>query len=185
MKVERFSENPIITPKDVKPTRDDFEVICVFNTAAIRYQDEILLLMRVAERPKHADPRIVPVPTVIFDTESPEMRITELSKEDPSFDFSDVRVISCPGRIYLTSISHLRIARSKDGRHFSVDEEPALIPDRAAEAYGLEDPRMTEIDGTYYIVYKSVSPDGICQSLATTRHSKNMASSSLQKIWML
>jgi predicted GH43/DUF377 family glycosyl hydrolase len=49
-----------------------------------------------------------------------------------------------------------------------VDEKPALVPDRFAEAYGLEDPRITYIDGTYYIVYKSVATNGITQSIATT-----------------
>jgi len=169
MRIERFAENPLITPADVKPSRDDFEVICVFNAGVIRFGDEILLLMRVAERPKSSDPRIVAVPFLNFDNGCPELAVDELSKEDPAFDFSDSRVVTGKGKVYLTSISHLRLARSKDGRHFTVDERPALIPDKAAEAYGLEDPRITEIDGTYYIVYKSVAPTGVSQSLATTR----------------
>lgn len=169
MRVERFAENPLITPADVNPSRDDFEVICVFNAGVIRFGDEILMLMRVAERPRNSDPRIVSVPFMNFCNGDPALEIDDLSVEDPEFDFSDTRVVSGKGKVYLTSISHLRLARSRDGRHFTVDEHPVLIPDKAAEAYGLEDPRITEIDGTYYIVYKSVAPNGITQSLATTR----------------
>jgi predicted GH43/DUF377 family glycosyl hydrolase len=42
------------------------------------------------------------------------------------------------------------------------------MPDRRSEAYGIEDARITLLDGRYYVVYKSVSPEGICQSLAVT-----------------
>jgi len=169
MRVDRFSENPLITPKDVPPTRDDFEVVCVFNPGVIRFGDETLLLMRVAERPRQGDPRIVQVPHLDVGGDAPGVHIRTFPRDDPSLDLLDARIIQCAGRTYLTSISHLRMARSKDGRRFTVDEKPALVPDRAAEAYGLEDPRITELDGTYYIVYKSVAPSGISQSLATTR----------------
>ena len=54
MLVERFAENPLIEPKDVNPSRDDYEVVGAFNAGAIRFKDEILLLLRVAERPKEA-----------------------------------------------------------------------------------------------------------------------------------
>jgi len=63
----------------------------------------------------------------------------------------------------------LRIARSKDGRHFTVDPDPALVPDQPYEAFGLEDPRITKLEDTYYVVYKGVSENGITQCLATTR----------------
>jgi predicted GH43/DUF377 family glycosyl hydrolase len=101
--------------------------------------------------------------------ETGEIDIVELPKDDTELDFSDSRVVSGYGNTYLTSISHLRIARSRDGRNFTIDEKPAIVPDRAAEAFGVEDARITELDGDYHIVYKSVSPNGICQSLATTR----------------
>lgn len=172
MKVERFTENPLISPRDVKPSIDGWEVICVFNAGVARYQDEVILLMRVAERPIGQDPRIVPVPILKCEHDCVEMQVLDFAREDEDVDFSDARIILHKGQAYLTSISHLRIARSKDGRHFTVDDTPALIPDRASEAYGLEDPRITEIDGTYYIVYKSVAPTGITQSLATTRDFK-------------
>lgn len=168
MRVVRFPENPIVKPADVSPWKDGFEVICVFNAAAARVGNEIVLLMRVAERPLLNDSRIVPVPVLNIERGDPTIEMRNLERDNPEFDFSDSRIIFGRGQAYLTSISHFRIARSRDGRHFTVDDKPAMIPDRATEAYGIEDPRITEIDGTYYITYKSVGPIGISQSLATT-----------------
>jgi predicted GH43/DUF377 family glycosyl hydrolase len=70
----------------------------------------------------------------------------------------------------LTSISHLRIARSKDGVNFTVDPKPAVFPKMPYETYGLEDPRISKIDGLYYISYKVVSGKGICTGLLTTEN---------------
>lgn len=36
----------------------------------------------------------------------------------------------------LTSLSHLRIARSKDGIHFEIDEHPAIFPLAEEESWG-------------------------------------------------
>jgi predicted GH43/DUF377 family glycosyl hydrolase len=69
---------------------------------------------------------------------------------------------------FLAQISHLRVARSRDGVHFEVDPAPALAADRALEEYGVEDPRATLIDGTWYVTYVSVSRWGITTSLAST-----------------
>ena len=52
MALQRLRENPLITPADVPPSRPDYEVVGAFNPGAIKYKDEILLLLRVAERPK-------------------------------------------------------------------------------------------------------------------------------------
>ena len=165
MKVERYAENPLITPADIPPSRPDFEVIGVFNAAATRYGNEIILLLRVAERAV-GSPGMARVP--VF-TEGLGIEILEFDKADPNYDFRDPRVIYGLGQPLLTSISHLSIARSRDGRKFTIDPEPAIVADRASEMYGVEDPRITEIEGTYYIAYKSVSPIGVCASLAVTR----------------
>lgn len=165
MNIRRYPENPLITPADVPPLREDLEVVCAFNAGVARYKDEVILLMRVAERGK-SDLETARVPVI----ECPGgLCIREFERSDPRFSFADPRIIATPEGVFLTTISHLRIARSKDGRHFTVDPKPALFPDRESESFGQEDPRITEIDGTYYIHYKSVSPLGICISLAVTR----------------
>ncbi|MGQ9455488.1 MAG: glycoside hydrolase family 130 protein [Armatimonadota bacterium] len=169
MRVYRYPENPLITPADVKPWIDGWQVMCAFNAGVIEHDGEILLLMRVAERPVSSDPDKVCVPVLDCEREPPSLRVLEFSKNEPGIDLRDPRVVCFPGKVYLTSISHLRIARSRDGRHFRIDPQPALVPDQPYETFGLEDPRITELDGTYYVVYKGVSENGITQCLASTR----------------
>ena len=71
-------------------------------------------------------------------------------------------------RDYLTQMSHLRVARSKDGVHFEVEALPAVSPLDSFEEYGCEDPRATLIDGVWHITYVSVGRLGITTSRLTT-----------------
>jgi predicted GH43/DUF377 family glycosyl hydrolase len=170
VRVRRFEHNPVLTPRDVPPHRPDFEVIGAFNAGVARYGGEILLLLRVAERPRSDRPNVVRTP--VWDAAKGELRIDEFDLSGGQYDVSDprsIREISPNGRWYLTSISYLRVARSRDGRNFTVDDEAFLFPGNALESYGVEDPRITEIDGVYYITYSAVSPFGIAVGLASTR----------------
>src|ERR1051325_2543108 len=47
--MKRHPANPLITPEMVRPSAPGFRVRGVFNPAAARMGDEILLLVRVAE----------------------------------------------------------------------------------------------------------------------------------------
>ena len=47
----RASQNPILTPAMVPPSRPDLEVVGVFNPGVIRHDGDVLLLLRVAEAP--------------------------------------------------------------------------------------------------------------------------------------
>ena len=60
----REIENPLVTPEMVKPSREDFSVVCTFNAGVAVYGQEILLLMRVAEKPISYDNGEVAVPTL-------------------------------------------------------------------------------------------------------------------------
>jgi len=167
VKVFRCPYNPIIEPKDVKPSRDDFEVIGVFNAGVTRYKEQVILLLRVAERPisKHPD---VTLPA-IYDATEGEVVTKGFSKGNPDNDFSDPRLIITPDETYLTSISHLRLARSKDGMAFEIEDTPAISPANDYETFGLEDPRISLIDGTYYISYVAVCPRGVTTCLISTK----------------
>ncbi len=167
VKVFRSPNNPIIKPEDVKPSRDDFEVIGVFNAGVARFKDEVVLLLRVAERPINKHPDIVL--TAIYDVSNGQLIIKEFSIGDPENDFSDPRLIITPRGTYLTSISHLRLARSKDGIGFEIEDSPAIRPANDYETFGLEDPRISLIDGTYYINYVGVCPFGVTTCLASTK----------------
>jgi predicted GH43/DUF377 family glycosyl hydrolase len=167
MAVIRSPENPIITPKMVKPLRDDFEVIGTFNAGVTRLDDRVLLLLRVAERPISPHPDIEM--TAIYDPLSEKITTKEFSRDDPSIDFADPRMTITPEGRYLTSLSHLRIATSTDGVHFDIAEKPAMFPDNKYETFGLEDPRISKIEDTWYITYVAVSPFGVTTCLASTK----------------
>ncbi|MEN6356978.1 MAG: glycoside hydrolase family 130 protein [Armatimonadota bacterium] len=171
MKVRRYPENPLIKPSDVKPSQPDYEVLCAFNAGVIEHDGEIILLMRVAERPVSHDPDLVLVPVVDFESGTAELKTLTFSRKDEGINLDDPRIVTFPAKdkLYLTSLSHLRVARSKDGVHFTVDEKPALFPDQEYETYGIEDPRITRLDDTYYVVYKGVASTGITQCLASTK----------------
>lgn len=115
---------------------------------------------------------------VVDTTQVPaRMGIAYLPLNLPGLDVSDRRTIRFRDprvggesyRDYLAQISHLRVARSRDGVHFTVEAAPAIAPMEAMEEYGVEDPRATFIDGRWYITYVSVSRWGITTSLASTR----------------
>lgn len=64
-------------------------------------------------------------------------------------------------------------ARSKDGIHFIFDDKPILSPAvegefKEFESEGVEDPRITHMDGTYYILYTANSRHGNRLALAKT-----------------
>ena len=58
--------------------------------------------------------------------------------------FSDVRVIRNHRQNYLTSISHFRICRSKDGYNFTFDDTP-ILPDSIYEEFGIEDLELLKL----------------------------------------
>jgi beta-1,2-mannobiose phosphorylase / 1,2-beta-oligomannan phosphorylase len=167
MNTFRSDKNPIIKPGDVKPSRADFKVVGVFNCGATRFKGGILLLMRVAETPINNNPKKECVP--LLDVKTGKLVVKELSRGDSAIDFSDTRVIRTPSGNYLTSISHLRVARSKNGVDFEIDKKTAMVPENKYERFGIEDPRITKIDGRYYISYSAVSDiTGITVCLAST-----------------
>jgi predicted GH43/DUF377 family glycosyl hydrolase len=173
MAIRRHSGNPIIAPADVRPTRDDFEVVCAFNAGAIRHGSQIILLLRVAERPLSDSPNHVAFPYLSLENGTAGLKVVRIRKDDPDLEMSDPRGLQYKGKPYLTSISHLRVARSGDGRNFAIDRAPLLFPHEYYETYGTEDPRLTWLDGRCYIDYVGVSEHGIATCLASTRDFKS------------
>jgi beta-1,2-mannobiose phosphorylase / 1,2-beta-oligomannan phosphorylase len=156
----------IIRKEDIKPSREDFEVIGTFNPGCIKFNDETLLMIRVAERPIQNKVGVYLVPYLCEFTK--EMKTKEIHLDDPLYDFSDPRVIKNGEQNYLTSISHFRLAKSIDGICFEIAETPTIFPETCYETFGIEDPRITQIDQTFYITYSAVSPMGINGCLIKT-----------------
>lgn len=173
--ITRCEQNPLISPSDVKPSREDFQVDGVFNCGVTKYKDEVILLCRVAESVKIEDENTIQIPIVSNTNGKDEIEVVKIKKdENPQYDYSDTRSlwsIDAKGArkiSYLTSLSHIRLARSKDGINFVIDEKPFIFPNAEEESWGMEDPRVTYIDGEYYINYTSVTPNGAATSLIST-----------------
>jgi beta-1,2-mannobiose phosphorylase / 1,2-beta-oligomannan phosphorylase len=171
MSVWRCPKNPVIGPKDVRPLMDGFEVVGAFNAGVTRLSDEVILLLRVAERPVSNDDNIVL--TAIYDPAKNGIIFKKFNKSDPHFRFLDSRMMVTREGKFLTSISYFRIARSKDGINFEIDDKAAIFPANEYETFGIEDPRITVIDGVYYIVYVGVCPVGVTSCLASTQDFKS------------
>lgn len=169
----RHPNNPLISPADVKPSRPDFEVIGAFNAGATLYDGETLLLLRVAERPVNPSSDTILVPHL---NGNGEVMLKAIRRDDPAYDTRDSRLVGekATGAFWLTSLSHLRLARSKDGVQFRIDERPWLQGEPPYEAFGVEDARITPIGERYYVNYTAVSPIGIATALVSTSDFKRI-----------
>jgi len=163
--LERLESNPLLTPEDVKPTQKGLRILCTLNPAAVRFGDEVLLLVRVGERAPDEDDCVT---YLRFDADSGELKTERIARDDDDLDCSDPRGYFYRGRMLLTSLSHLRVARSRDGEHFTFDDQPAIFPTTPYEAYGCEDARITFIDGRYLVTYTAVSDRGVTVAMAST-----------------
>ena len=70
----------------------------------------------------------------------------------------------------LDRISRIGCAVSTDGVHFNRMKEPVFVPEEDYEQYGVEDPRVTYLDGWYYMLYTGFSPQGTRVALARSRN---------------
>jgi predicted GH43/DUF377 family glycosyl hydrolase len=164
---QRATGNPILTPAMVRASRPDLAVVGAFNPGAARHEGDVVLLVRVAEAPTGIDAGEVASP--VYDPVAGRLVVKRWRRDYPGLDTRDSRLIVADGRTWLTSISHLRVARSADGIRFEVEAQPALSAATPYEAFGLEDARITHADDTYWINYTAVSSLGITTALASTR----------------
>src|SRR5205809_1035994 len=144
MLVTRCDKNPLITPSLVKPSRPDFKVEGTFNAGVIDRGGETLMLVRIAESVAGNDPDELRVPVMVLQGEDCVLTTRGFNRHDSTYDFSDPRTVvlrADPSRIFLTSLSHIRLARSGNGVDFKVDDQPFLFPENRYELFGCEDAR--------------------------------------------
>lgn len=159
--------NPLLTTKDVNCKYKGTEVIGVFNPASVEINGETVLLVRIAERVK-TDGASAGVPMIL----DGKYTVRYFDYAAPEYDFSDSRLVKGKKGKYLTSMSYLAVARSLDGEHFAIDTYHGIFPETEYESYGVEDARISVVEGKYYITYTAVSEKGICVGLATTEDFK-------------
>ena len=117
-----------------------------------------------------------------------------LTKEDIPYEVETVHnaaVTKFGSKYVMLFRSHRRngrsiigIAESENGFKFKVREEPFIIPSKEEifseyEEYGIEDPRISFIEGEYYITYSAYSRHGVRIGLAKTKDFKSVKRVSL------
>ena len=117
-----------------------------------------------------------------------------LTKDDVPYPVATVHnaaVVKHEGKYIMVFRSHklngrsiLGIAESNDGYTFEVNDKPFMIPStegiyKEYEAYGVEDPRITFMDGEYLITYNAYSKHGVRIGLAKTKDFKSVKRISL------
>jgi predicted GH43/DUF377 family glycosyl hydrolase len=164
--IPRLSEKLLLRPEDLKPLHDDFAVIGVFNPGVVKVNDEIVMLARVAEKPLEMRPGFVGLPRWGKDGEVAVDWVAEAE-----LDQADPRLVrrKSDDLVRLTSISHLQVFRSRDECASAWTPGAVLLPESSTEEFGIEDPRITELDGKHWITYVAVSRLGAATALAATR----------------
>ena len=169
---KRFPENPLLHPSDLRPSAPGMRIECLLNPGVFRFQGKTCLLLRVAERPEQK-PGKTSFP--IF-SEAGELKILEFDHADPNLDRGDPRVLRYNGVDYLTTLSHFRVVTSKDGAHFQEDAYPPLFGKGDLETYGIEDCRVTQMKGKYFLTFTQVSANGVGVGLRSTENWREFAS---------
>lgn len=169
MTLKRHFCEKLLGPEDFEPSSPHLKVTGAFNPGAVAtgHGDEVVMLVRVTEDPVEQRDGQTGLPRY----EDGEVVIDWMDNEALRFVDPRVVVVKATGNTRLTFTSHLRLVRLPDGKSVdrgSLGEGPAMIPELPTETYGVEDPRITPLDGQYYITYVSASPHGACTSLAST-----------------
>jgi len=107
-----------------------------------------------------------------------------LTKDDIPYPVQTVHnagVIKYDGKYIMLFRSHLDtgrsiigLAESEDGFNFKSRPEPFMVPSKEQvfaeyEAFGVEDPRISYLEGSYYITYSAYSQHGVRIGLAKTQ----------------
>lgn len=167
---KRYNNNPLLSPKDLKPSNANMIIECLLNPGVFKFMDKTGMLVRVAERTLQKD-GFLSVP--IYNNFG-KVEILKFELDDPKLNASDARVINYDGIDYLTTISHLRILFSEDGINFyESGTHPPLFGEGEYESYGIEDCRVAQIDDTYYLTYTMVSSNGVGVGLRITKDWEN------------
>lgn len=67
-----------------------------------------------------------------------------------------------------SDVSRLGFAVSQDGYEFARLDRPVFVPEEVIEAKGVEDPRLTWIDGRWHMLYTAWSAESIQVAMAST-----------------
>ena len=161
----RFPENPLLLPKDIKPSDPGLQVICLLNPGVFRFEGKIWLLVRVAESVKQVEGWAF-IPTL---NDEGKLETLKVPLNDPDLIATDARVYNYLGLDYLTTVSHLRLLSSIDGINFQEEESyNGIFGKGRLERFGIEDCRVSYLDNQFYLTYTAVSDNGVGVGMQTT-----------------
>lgn len=169
----KHPQNPIVTPAMVTPSNEQFVVKGALNPGAVQFGEETILLLRVAEGCVSTEGK-VSIPIYEFEGKSSSLRIVQFDANDTRVQCKDNRAILVDGKEYVSTLSHLRLARSRNGVDFKIDKKPFWTPCNPSEEFGVEDARITKIGDHFYINYTAVSKDSYGTSLLRTKDFKDI-----------
>jgi beta-1,2-mannobiose phosphorylase / 1,2-beta-oligomannan phosphorylase len=164
----------LLQPKDFKPTLSHWKIDGVLNPAAIRLpNNKIMLYVRLAEMStaKSGNKMVCPIITSEkkFKTTNEKIHKHEIRSKDGPVMFLK------SGICRLSTISHFRkVILSEDGFNVeSISTSPDFTGSHSEAEYGVEDPRIVNINGKYYMTYVGVSKhNGVSSYLAESKDLK-------------
>lgn len=162
---KRFEQNPLLTPRDLKPEIEGMEIVCLLNPGVFRFDNKTWLVLRVAERPVQQE-HIISFPVY---NKKGKIEVLSFRKDDPELDSSDPRVIGYRGQNYLTTMSYLKLVSSEDGVRFKEDPTfPPIFGEGELESFGIEDCRVATTEDGFFLTYTEVSPIAVGVGLIRT-----------------
>lgn len=167
--MKRFS---LLDPSQIPPSQENMEVVGTFNPGAVKVDGTIYLLVRVAERPTLQEKGWLWFPRAVGGS---DYAVDLERKKANDFIYQDNRSYKSrqEGWLCPTTISHLRLVKvsmEPDGEpKLEISTKPTFFPVEEYEKFGVEDARITPIDGMYYITYVAVSEHGVSTALARTK----------------
>jgi len=169
--VQAANARLLLTTGDFSPTHPEFEVAGVFNPGAVRFGDEVVLLVRVAQVPRNSEEGWLLSPRGWRREGRMRYAVDRLRLGSGDGVKDHRKPLLESGYLRLAFISHLELVRlAPDGCTVTaVERRKDLFGCCEDEEFGVEDPRITKIGDTYYITYVAVSgKSGVSTCLMST-----------------
>lgn len=176
MKVKE--EKVLLTPKDIKPSSDKFEIFSVMNPGVARLKNgDIILYVRVIEKLKKYEDKDYCYSPRYVGTKKNEfkIKIDKFSKKK-LVDYNEIAFEFKDRTKRLTFISHFRkvILDSKGEKIKFIDDKPSFFGLAWDGELGVEDARITHVEGLYVMTYVTLSrEENISTSYAISNDGEN------------
>src|SRR3989344_5225193 len=160
----------LLSPKNLKPSFKGWKILGVLNPGAIRIPNgKIIMYARIAEegiKHKHGKELMCPV-MASKDDYKEEYKVISEKNVLKTGKWNEIYLKD--GTCILPHISHFRKITIKENGYGieKIEHRPAFTGIPNESDYGVEDPRITYLDGKYYMTYVGVSiKEGVSTFLA-------------------